>query len=78
MAQNTLSMPLEQASGASCLGRTCMKWSEDGELTDVDVQLILQRLVQADDPNAQTILKTVPMETVTEDELSRSNSRRPF
>ena len=32
----------------TCLGRTCMKWREDGELTDLDFQLIMQRLVKAD------------------------------
>lgn len=33
----------------SCLGRTCMKWREDGELTDLDFQLILQRLIKVDE-----------------------------
>ena len=32
----------------TCMGRTCMKWSADGELTDLDVQLILERLGQVD------------------------------
>lgn len=32
----------------SCLGRTCMKWRQDGELTELDFQLILQRLVEVD------------------------------
>mgnify|MGYP007046701278 FL=1 len=30
------------------MGRTCMKWSADGELTDLDLQLILERLGQVD------------------------------
>jgi hypothetical protein len=34
--------------GGSCLGRTCMKWTADGELTDIDFQLILQRLREVD------------------------------
>jgi hypothetical protein len=33
----------------TCLGRTCMKWREDGELTELDFQLILQRLVNVDE-----------------------------
>lgn len=31
-----------------CLGRTCMKWGADGELTDLDFQLILERLGAVD------------------------------
>lgn len=33
---------------ATCLGRTCLKWTPDGELSAQDVQLILQRLGQVD------------------------------
>ncbi|MFQ6537820.1 MULTISPECIES: hypothetical protein [Aphanothece] len=36
------------AARASCLGRTCMKWTSDGELSDIDIQLILQRLREVD------------------------------
>lgn len=32
----------------TCLGRTCMKWSADGELTEIDFQLIMERLVSSD------------------------------
>ncbi|MCP9908560.1 hypothetical protein KBZ15_01330 [Cyanobium sp. BA20m-p-22] len=31
-----------------CLGRTCLKWSADGELTSVDLLLVLDRLAQVD------------------------------
>lgn len=31
-----------------CLGRTCLKWSADGELTALDFTLVMQRLAQAD------------------------------
>jgi hypothetical protein len=31
-----------------CLGRTCLKWSADGELTSVDLLLVLERLAQVD------------------------------
>jgi hypothetical protein len=34
--------------GDGCLGRTCMKWGADGELTDLDFQMILQRLGAVD------------------------------
>ncbi|WP_216900297.1 hypothetical protein [Synechococcus sp. CCY 9618] len=33
----------------SCLGRTCMKWRDDGELSELDVELILQRLIAVDE-----------------------------
>ena len=32
----------------NCLGRTCMKWSADGELTSVDLLFVLERLAQVD------------------------------
>jgi hypothetical protein len=33
---------------STCLGRTCMKWSADGELTALDGQLVLERLMAVD------------------------------
>jgi hypothetical protein len=33
---------------SSCLGRTCLKWGADGELSAVDKQLVLQRLALQD------------------------------
>jgi len=32
----------------SCLGRTCLKWSADGELSSLDLALVLDRLAQVD------------------------------
>jgi len=32
----------------SCLGRTCLKWGADGELSAVDKQWVLQRLALQD------------------------------
>jgi len=37
-------MPLAR----DCLGRTCLKWSADGELTSLDLSLVLERLAQVD------------------------------
>jgi hypothetical protein len=34
--------------GMTCLGRTCLKWGDDGELTSVDLLLVLERLAQVD------------------------------
>lgn len=32
----------------TCLGRTCLKWGADGELTAVDLLLVLERLARVD------------------------------
>lgn len=32
-----------------CLGRSCMKWGNDGELSALDLQSILQRLSAVDE-----------------------------
>jgi hypothetical protein len=32
----------------NCLGQTCLKWQPDGELSAVDRQLVLERLLQSD------------------------------
>lgn len=32
----------------TCLGRTCLKWSADGELSALDLSLVLERLAQVD------------------------------
>lgn len=31
-----------------CLGRTCLKWGADGELTALDLNLVMERLAQVD------------------------------
>lgn len=33
---------------SDCLGRTCLKWGADGELTANDLALVLERLAQVD------------------------------
>jgi hypothetical protein len=42
----------------SCLGRTCMKWRHDGELTELDFRLILQRLVEVDAEASELLERT--------------------
>jgi hypothetical protein len=32
----------------NCLGRTCLKWGADGELTALDLSLVMERLAQVD------------------------------
>jgi hypothetical protein len=36
------------ATAGSCLGRTCLKWGADGELTARDLNLVMERLAQVD------------------------------
>ncbi|MEY3544265.1 MAG: hypothetical protein RLZZ106_148 [Cyanobacteriota bacterium] len=31
-----------------CLGRTCMKWGANGELTSLDLNLVMARLAEVD------------------------------
>jgi hypothetical protein len=33
---------------SNCLGRTCLKWGADGELTALDFSLVMERLAQVD------------------------------
>jgi hypothetical protein len=32
----------------TCLGRTCMKWGANGDLTPLDLELVMQRLAKVD------------------------------
>ncbi|CAK6690236.1 hypothetical protein [Synechococcus sp. CBW1107] len=43
MAEPTMTM-----NSSSCLGRTCLKWEADGDLTALDLKLVLERLAQVD------------------------------
>lgn len=45
MTDSTYCLP---PSPSSCLGRTCLKWSSDGELTSLDLHLVMERLAQVD------------------------------
>jgi len=48
--QTTTAAPIamDWQLGSTCLGRTCLKWSSDGELTALDLDLVLERLAQVD------------------------------
>ncbi|MEB3296694.1 MAG: hypothetical protein VKL23_04080 [Cyanobacteriota bacterium] len=37
-----------QIALSNCLGRTCLKWGEDGELTALDFNLVMERLALVD------------------------------
>jgi hypothetical protein len=40
--------PTITINASTCLGRTCLKWGADGELTAPDLDLVLERLAQVD------------------------------
>ncbi|MDA0718407.1 MAG: hypothetical protein O2839_09385 [Cyanobacteria bacterium] len=50
---------LTQVLTTSCLGRTCLKWQHDGELTAIDLQLVLERLAQVDEDVVAILDRTV-------------------
>jgi hypothetical protein len=59
-------MPLDASSGsekATCLGRSCLKWGADGELSAIDMQSILLRLSNVDE-QASTLMEC-PIERQT-------------
>lgn len=37
-----------RSDGGVCLGRTCLSWQADGELSPTDVHLVLERLCLVD------------------------------
>jgi hypothetical protein len=40
--------PTIAINASSCLGRTCLKWGADGELTALDLDLVMDRLALVD------------------------------
>jgi hypothetical protein len=48
-----------QVLTTSCLGRTCLKWQPDGELSALDLQLVLERLSQVDEDVVSILDRTV-------------------
>jgi hypothetical protein len=38
----------EPTAEDNCLGRTCLKWQPDGELSALDIELVMQRLRRVD------------------------------
>ncbi len=40
--------PTIAINASSCLGRTCLKWGVDGELTALDLALVMERLALVD------------------------------
>lgn len=44
----------EESRTPSCLTRTCLKWTRDGELSAEDKRLVLNRLLEVDRPMAES------------------------
>jgi len=49
MTDSTGSNTIPAALPSDCLGRTCLKWRADGELTALDLGLVLARLAQVEE-----------------------------
>ena len=49
MSSELLGPAAGMADVNGCLGRSCMKWGEDGELSPLDLQAILARLSAVDE-----------------------------
>jgi hypothetical protein len=47
----------------SCLGRTCLKWGPDGELTALDLELVLLRLAEVDQDVSALVEGTLGSQT---------------
>lgn len=47
------------AGVCDCLGRTCLKWGADGELTALDFNLVMQRLALVD-PEVSALQELTP------------------
>jgi hypothetical protein len=49
--------PGPRGEPSSCLGRSCLKWGDDGELSPLDLQGILERLCAVDEQAASQLLE---------------------
>ena len=47
MTDRHRSASIASPSASDCLGRTCLKWGADGELTTFELSLVLERLALA-------------------------------
>lgn len=56
MAQNDSAGSAGDSGG--CLGRTCLKWGRDGELTSLDMEWVLERLAKVDVDLAEALEST--------------------
>ena len=52
---------INEAQGLeNCLGRTCLKWGGDGELTSPDMEAVLRRLADIDHDLAAALQPATP------------------
>ncbi len=45
----------EEHRSPTCLARTCLKWTADGELSEEDKRLVLDRLMRVDGAVAESL-----------------------
>jgi len=54
MTDSSLPLPGAAPRDSGCLGRTCLHWQEDGELSTIDLAMVLSRLAEVDDELIKT------------------------
>lgn len=50
--------PTITINASTCLGRTCLKWGIDGELSALDLDVVMERLAQVDQDVAALLQDT--------------------
>ena len=48
---------LARRAAGDCLGSTCMKWTASGELSELDLHRVMERLARVDDNVAEVDTK---------------------
>jgi hypothetical protein len=43
-----MAVPIMSIGISGCLGRTCLQWGADGDLTALDLELVMERLALVD------------------------------
>jgi hypothetical protein len=68
MTDSSEPRPTTAPIARNCLGRTCLKWREDGELTAIDLGLVLAQLAQVDQQltgTPQEIRQNLPCQSMS-------------
>ena len=68
MSDSNKTPSVPAAVATDCLGRTCLKWQTDGELTALDLSLVLARLAQVDQEltgSAQETPQSLPCPSIS-------------
>ena len=68
MTDSSAPLPTTAPLASDCLGRTCLKWRDDGELTALDLGLVLSRLARVDQQltgTPQDVRQTQPCQSIS-------------